>query len=175
MFSITGIIADHPLWLAAYQNHPPTQLPGGWEHMSMWQHSETGEVDGINAPVDLNIFNGTHEQFGRFLQGQQFSPSGHRLPPADPEGGDLLTRSNVELVGAVLAVAGGVLAADQLGDVANETGLVPGDAGHLLDLVTQLADSGDLPVADLRRMVESGEYTIGDLILLLENTVQPGV
>ena len=139
------------------------------------QHSETGEVDGINAPVDLNIFNGTHEQFGRFLQGQQFSPSGHRLPPADPEGGDLLTRSNVELVGAVLAVAGGVLAADQLGDVANETGLVPGDAGHLLDLVTQLADSGDLPVADLRRMVESGEYTIGDLILLLENTVQPGV
>lgn len=165
----------HPLWLAAYQGTPPTVMPGGWTHMSLWQHSETGQVAGVNAPVDLNLFNGTHEQFTQFMAGTPVIPGDFQLPDFTQGGEDLLTQPNAELVAVVLAIAGGLLAADALTETGGQLGLLPEDTAHLVDVVTQLRDSGQLPVDDLARMVEQGGYTVGDLILLLESTQQPGV
>jgi lysozyme len=56
---------DYPLWLAQYPNQytpgmQPT-LPRGWFKWTFWQYSEKGRVNGINANVDLNLFNGSLE------------------------------------------------------------------------------------------------------------------
>lgn len=61
---------DYPLWLAQYPNQyspgmQPT-LPRGWFKWTFWQYSEKGRVNGINANVDLNLFNGSLEQFYQF-------------------------------------------------------------------------------------------------------------
>jgi GH25 family lysozyme M1 (1,4-beta-N-acetylmuramidase) len=65
---------DYPLWLAQY---PPQYvegsqpfLPRGWFKWNFWQYSEKGQVNGINARVDLNIFNGTLEELYKFAGAQ---------------------------------------------------------------------------------------------------------
>lgn len=57
---------DYPLWLAQYPNiyvegAQPT-LPRGWFKWTFWQYSDKGRVNGINAKVDLNVFNGDLEE-----------------------------------------------------------------------------------------------------------------
>ena len=44
-------IKDYGLWLSEYND-----LPTFYYNFSMWQYSDKGKVDGINADVDLNIF-----------------------------------------------------------------------------------------------------------------------
>ena len=61
---------DYPLWLAQYPNQyvpgmQPT-LPRGWFKWTFWQYSEKGQVNGINAKVDLNLFNGSLEDLYKF-------------------------------------------------------------------------------------------------------------
>lgn len=48
----------YPLWLAHYGVKKPRYL-GEWK---IWQYSQTGRVSGISHNVDLNIFNGSHEE-----------------------------------------------------------------------------------------------------------------
>ncbi len=54
---------DYPLWLAQYPNQyvdgMKPFLPRGWFAWTIWQHSDKGVVNGINASVDMNVFNGT--------------------------------------------------------------------------------------------------------------------
>ncbi len=61
---------DYPLWLAQYPNNyvegSQPYLPRGWFKWTFWQYSEKGRVNGINAKVDLNLFNGTLEELYRF-------------------------------------------------------------------------------------------------------------
>ncbi len=61
---------DYPLWLAQYPNtYADGQqpfLPRGWFKWTFWQYSEKGRVNGINASVDLNVFNGTLEELYKF-------------------------------------------------------------------------------------------------------------
>lgn len=47
---------NNPLWVAEYEVPSPS-LPQGWSLYTIWQHSDTGQVDGISATVDLDIFN----------------------------------------------------------------------------------------------------------------------
>ena len=65
---------DHPLWIAQYPNQyvPGSEpsLPRGWFTWTFWQYSERGRVNGINANVDLNVFNGTLEDLYRFTGAQ---------------------------------------------------------------------------------------------------------
>ncbi len=61
---------DYPLWLAQYP-HNYTEgslpfLPRGWFKWTFWQYSEKGHLNGINANVDLNVFNGTLEELYQF-------------------------------------------------------------------------------------------------------------
>lgn len=53
--------ADYDLWVAHYGVDSPS-LPKGWDEWMFWQHSDHGEVPGIDASTDLNWFNGTHEE-----------------------------------------------------------------------------------------------------------------
>lgn len=63
----TTDFSEYPLWLAAYQDEPPTDdIPGGWDQMTIWQRSETGKVDGLITPVDLDVFNGTEADLKAF-------------------------------------------------------------------------------------------------------------
>lgn len=61
---------DYPLWLAQYPNTyvegAQPYLPRGWFKWTFWQYSEKGRVNGINAKVDLNLFNGSLEDLYRF-------------------------------------------------------------------------------------------------------------
>jgi GH25 family lysozyme M1 (1,4-beta-N-acetylmuramidase) len=61
---------EYPLWLAQYPNSyvegsQPT-LPRGWFKWTFWQYSDKGRVNGINARVDLNAFNGDLEELYKF-------------------------------------------------------------------------------------------------------------
>src|SRR6266540_2828738 len=62
---------DYPLWLAQYPNvyveGSEPILPRGWYKWTFWQYSEKGAVNGINAKVDLNVFNGSLEGLYKFV------------------------------------------------------------------------------------------------------------
>ena len=61
---------DYPLWLAQYPNSyvegQKPYLPRGWFNWTFWQYSEKGRINGINASVDLNVFNGSLEELYKF-------------------------------------------------------------------------------------------------------------
>jgi lysozyme len=61
---------DYPLWIAQYPHTyvPGSQpiLPRGWFAWKFWQFSDKGQVNGINARVDMNVFNGTLEELYEF-------------------------------------------------------------------------------------------------------------
>ncbi len=45
----------YPLWIAEYGVSSP-RLPSGWSLYTIWQHSQTGSVSGIEGAVDLDTF-----------------------------------------------------------------------------------------------------------------------
>lgn len=47
-----------PLWIAEYGVDAP-KIPEGWKAWSFWQYSSSGSIPGIQAPVDLDLFQGT--------------------------------------------------------------------------------------------------------------------
>lgn len=50
--------SDHPLWTANWTDSCP-YIPDGWSRWDFWQYSDTGSIDGIDAYVDLDQFNGS--------------------------------------------------------------------------------------------------------------------
>lgn len=79
---------DYPLWLAQYP-YPyvpgmSPSLPDGWFKWTFWQYSETGKVNGINARVDLDLFNGTLEELYNFAGAQmQTQPRTYTVKDGD--------------------------------------------------------------------------------------------
>lgn len=61
---------DYPLWLAQYPNQyvegMKPFLPRGWFNWAIWQYSDKGRINGINASADMNLFNGTLEELYKF-------------------------------------------------------------------------------------------------------------
>jgi lysozyme len=45
-------LATYPLWLACYAATP--EVPASWPSWTFWQHSQSGSIDGIAGPVDLD-------------------------------------------------------------------------------------------------------------------------
>lgn len=82
---------DYPLWLAQYPNNyvegSQPSLPRGWFKWSFWQYSEKGRVNGVNANVDLNVFNGTLEELYQFAGAQPVvadsKPTKHKVAAGD--------------------------------------------------------------------------------------------
>ncbi|MBC7902625.1 MAG: glycoside hydrolase family 25 protein [Gemmatimonadaceae bacterium] len=55
---------EYPLWVAHYLQRDKPRIVRNW---MMWQHSESGRVDGIRAKVDFNVFNGDSTEFLKLL------------------------------------------------------------------------------------------------------------
>lgn len=161
----TKQFAEYPLWLAAYQTQAPGPV-GGWDKLTMWQRSDSGRVAGINAPVDMNLFNGDQAQLADFAAGDLGAPGGKLNGLKIPAGADLGMDATV-LVGAVLALAAGAIAAPAVIDTAKKAGLGDG-AVDFVRQVEKLAKAGEIPTADLKDLAAGG-YTVGDLLLLLDN------
>lgn len=52
----------YPLWLAEYNDGQTPKLPLDWKQWTFWQYSQSGQVTGVNGPIDLNRFNGSLQQ-----------------------------------------------------------------------------------------------------------------
>ena len=55
---------DYPLWIAHYY---VKEKPGIKRNWIIWQHNEKGRVNGIDAYVDFNVFNGDRACFQKML------------------------------------------------------------------------------------------------------------
>lgn len=55
---------DYPLWVAHYLQKDKPRIARPW---LLWQHSESGRVNGIKGSVDFNVFNGDSSDWRRFL------------------------------------------------------------------------------------------------------------
>lgn len=55
---------EYPLWIAHYLQPDKPRIETKW---NFWQHNENGRVDGINGPVDFNVFNGDSTDFNELL------------------------------------------------------------------------------------------------------------
>ncbi len=53
----TTAFGSFPLWVAEYGVAQPS-LPAGWTLWDFWQHSQSGQVAGIQGNVDLDVFSG---------------------------------------------------------------------------------------------------------------------
>ncbi|WP_331253105.1 GH25 family lysozyme [Corynebacterium parakroppenstedtii] len=110
--------SDMPLWLAAYQDQAPEAV-GGWNELSFWQRSGSGKVAGISTDVDMNLFNGSKQQLQSFSDGNYVDVGGALEQLVVSDGLDLSSDST-PLIGAILALAAGLIAIPQLADAADK-------------------------------------------------------
>ena len=61
---LAGSFEDYPLWVAHYLVQDKPRIDRNW---LFWQHNEKGHVNGIDAPVDFNVFNGDSTAFRDLL------------------------------------------------------------------------------------------------------------
>ncbi len=61
---LAGQFDDYPLWVAHYLVKDKPRIKRNW---LFWQHNETGHVNGIDAYVDFNAFNGDSADFKKLL------------------------------------------------------------------------------------------------------------
>ncbi len=61
---LAGRFDDYPLWVAHYKIKDKPRIKRVWH---FWQHSESGRVNGIDAMVDFNVFNGDSTAFKKLL------------------------------------------------------------------------------------------------------------
>jgi lysozyme len=54
-------LAEYPLWIARYTSAPSPGVIGGWPTWTFWQYSQSGTVNGIGGPVDVDAFQGAAE------------------------------------------------------------------------------------------------------------------
>ena len=158
--------SDMPLWLAAYQDQAPEAV-GGWNELSFWQRSGSGKVAGISTDVDMNLFNGSKQQLQSFSDGNYVDVGGALEQLVVSDGLDLSSDST-PLIGAILALAAGLIAIPQLADAAEKSGLDPEAAKGLACFVKTLQDKDALPVEDLGDMAK-GNFSVSDLAILLDN------
>lgn len=69
--NLAGYFNEYPWWVAHYYQRRPDN--DGMARR-FWQHSDRGQVDGINGPVDFNVFNGTEEELQGFVDGIKETP-----------------------------------------------------------------------------------------------------
>lgn len=176
----TDEFSDYPLWLAAYQNKAPAPV-GGWDTVDIWQRSESGRVAGINTPVDLNLFNGNQGQWASFVAGDHNAPGGllEQFQDNEIESGiadslAVLEKNNSALAAAILGLASGVLAPQQVEGAAQTFGFDAGDAHNIADTARIQIENGTLPIDDLNNMMLGDNYSVGDLLILLDNANKAG-
>lgn len=94
----------------------------------------------------------------------QLQASGGKLEGLIVNDGVDLGADSTVVIGAILALAAGLIAAPALADAAQNANL-----DGLPDVVNGLIANDNLPVDQLETMAD-GNYTLGDLVILLDNT-----
>jgi len=61
---LAGKFEDYPLWVAHYYVKDKPRINRKW---IFWQHNEKGRVNGVDAFVDFNVFNGDSITFNKLL------------------------------------------------------------------------------------------------------------
>ncbi len=61
---LDGEFDDYPLWVAHYYVKDKPRINRNWV---FWQHNEKGRVNGVDAYVDFNVFNGDSLAFQKLL------------------------------------------------------------------------------------------------------------
>ena len=61
---LDGQFDDYPLWVAHYYVRDKPAIKRNW---TFWQHNEKGRVNGVDAYVDFNVFNGDSAGFRKML------------------------------------------------------------------------------------------------------------
>ena len=158
--------SDMPLWLAAYQEKAPDPV-GAWDQLSFWQRSGNGQVNGISGDVDLNLFNGTQSQLESFRGGNHVDLPGILTDLVDADLPNLEEDSTV-LIAAILALAAGIIVSAQLVDAAEDSGIPAEKAQQFVAFIEALDNAGALPKTELSEMA-AGDYSVGDLSILLDN------
>lgn len=64
---IAGNFDEYPIWIAKYGYRPPPL--GGKKQWTFWQYGNKGRIEGVDALVDLNIFNGSLQDLEQFCLG----------------------------------------------------------------------------------------------------------
>ena len=63
--NLRGKFRDYPFWLRSVAAHPGKTYPD--RDWIFWQYSGTGTAHGIDARLDLNVFNGTERTWHEWL------------------------------------------------------------------------------------------------------------
>jgi hypothetical protein len=85
------MFADRDLWIAHYGVIAPS-LPryGGWTKWLLWQFSDSGTIDGYFSHVDVDLFNGTEEEYRKYFNLDEII-----TPPQPPPSGVVLPELKV--------------------------------------------------------------------------------
>jgi lysozyme len=59
---IMGHLDKHDLWICSFNRNP--NIKRKW---TLWQHSHKGKLDGTDGWVDINTFNGTSDEWNKYL------------------------------------------------------------------------------------------------------------
>jgi lysozyme len=59
---ITGHLDKQDLWICSFNRNP--NINKKW---TLWQHSHKGKLDGADGWVDINTFNGTSDEWNKYL------------------------------------------------------------------------------------------------------------
>lgn len=66
--ALNSVFKQYPLWVAHYGVKKPL-VPHPWENWAFWQQSQSAQISGIHGLVDLNTYNGTHDQLLKLARG----------------------------------------------------------------------------------------------------------
>jgi lysozyme len=58
---------DYPIWISDFYSWTKLPTLSDRKPWTFWQYSERGRVQGVNHPVDLDVFNGDKSQFDRLI------------------------------------------------------------------------------------------------------------
>lgn len=61
-------LSEYPIWVRSTKYHPKVRY--GDRRWTFWQYRSDGRIPGIVGAVDQNTFNGSHEQWRKWLSGQ---------------------------------------------------------------------------------------------------------
>ena len=60
-------LRKYDVWIASYGEFKP------YVHLLHWQLTPYGRVRGIRTEVDVNVFNGSKEEFAKYVKGEMYS------------------------------------------------------------------------------------------------------
>lgn len=62
---LSGYYEEHPLWIARYSSWRKPRLKSN-QSWQFWQYGSKGQLDGVDGPVDLNVFKGSVDDLSDF-------------------------------------------------------------------------------------------------------------